>query len=76
MKSFFKEFLINLVCGLIGILAISIIMGVFVLILTYVPDGILQVVLILLYTIILASLVTTIVSRADREIIDKIRGYK
>lgn len=76
MKSFFKEFLINLVCGLIGILAISIIMGVFVLILTYVPDGILQVVLILLYTIILASLVTTIVSRADREIINKIRGYK
>lgn len=76
MKSFFKEFLINLVCGLIGIVAISIIMGVFVLILTYVSDGILQVVLILLYTIILASLVTTIVSRADREVINKIRGYK
>lgn len=76
MKSFFKEFLINLVCGLIVILAISIIMGVFVLILTYVPDGILQVVLILLYTIILASLVITIVNRADREIINKIRGYK
>lgn len=76
MKSFFKEFLINLVCGLIGIVAISIIMGVFVLIFTYVSDGILQVVLILLYTIILASLVTTIVSRADREVINKIRGYK
>lgn len=76
MKSFFKEFLINLVCGLIGIVAISIIMGVFVLIFTYVSFGILQVVLILLYTIILASLVTTIVSRADREVINKIRGYK
>lgn len=68
MKSFFKEFLINLVCGLIGIVAISIIIGVFVLIFTYVSDRILQVVLILLYTIILASLVTTIVSRADREV--------
>ena len=76
MKSFFKEFLINLVCGLIGIVAISIIIGVFVLILTYVSDGILQVVLILLYTIILAALVTTIVNRADREVINKIRGYK
>lgn len=76
MKSFFKEFLINLTCGLIGIVAISIIMGVYVLIFTYVSDGILQVVLILLYTIILASLVTTIVSRADREVINKIRGYK
>lgn len=76
MKSFFKEFLINLTCGLIGIVAISIIMGVFVLIFTYVPDGILQVVLVLLYTIILAALITTIVNRADREIINKIRGYK
>lgn len=76
MKSFFKEFLINLVCGLIGIVAISIIMGVFVLIFIYVPDITLQVVLILLYTIILAALVTTIVSRADREVINKIRGYK
>lgn len=36
-------------------------------ILTYIPDGILQVVLILLYILILAALITTIVSRADRE---------
>lgn len=76
MKSFFKEFLINLVCGLIGILTISIIVGVIVLIFTYVPDGILQLVLVLFYTIILAALITTIVNRADREIINKIRGYK
>lgn len=76
MKSFIKEFLINLMMGLIGLLAISIVIGVIVLILTYVPDGILQVVLILLYTIILAALGITILDRADREIINKIRGYK
>lgn len=76
MKSFFKEFLINLTCGLIGIVAISIIIGVIVLILAYVHNETLQLVLILLYTIILASLVTTIVNRADREVINKIRRYK
>lgn len=76
MKSFIKEFLINLTMGLIGVLVISIVIGVIVLILTYVPDGILQVVLILLYTITLAALGITILDRADREIINKIRGYK
>lgn len=76
MKSFFKEFLTNLACSLIGVLAISIIVGVIVLILAYVHNKTLQLVLIVLYTIILASLVTTIVSRADRELINKIRGYK
>lgn len=76
MKSFIKEFLINLTMGLIGVLAISIVIGVIVLILIYVPDGILQVVLIVLYTIILAALGITILYRADREVINKIRGYK
>lgn len=76
MKSFIKEFLINLMMGLIGVLAISIIVGVIVLILAYVHNKTLQLILIVLYTIILASLVTTIVSRADRELINRIRGYK
>ena len=76
MKSFIKEFLTNLACGLIGVLAISIIVGVIVLILAYVHNETLQLVLIVLYTIILASLVITIVSRADRELINRIKGYK
>ena len=65
MKSFFKEFLINLTCGLIGIVAISIIVGVIVLILVYVPDGVLQLVLLLLYITIVASLFITIIDRGD-----------
>lgn len=72
MKSFFKEFLINLVCGLIGILAISIIMGVFVLIFTYVSDRVLQLVLLLLYVTIIGSLFITIIDRSDRKDINKI----
>ena len=72
MKSFFKEFLINLVCGLIGILAISIVIGVIILIMVYVPDGVLQLVLLLLYITIMASLFITIIDRGDRKDINKI----
>ena len=72
MKSFFKEFLINLTCGLIGIVAISIIIGVFVLIFTYVSDGVLQLVLLLLYVTIIGSLFITIIDRGDRKDINKI----
>ena len=76
MKSFFKEFLINLVCGLIGILAISIVIGVIILIMVYVPDGVLQLVLLLLYITIMASLFITIIDRGDRKDINKILWYK
>lgn len=76
MKSFFKEFLINLTCGLIICTAILILIGIVVLIFTCISDGILQAVLFLLYAIILAALLKTFLDRADRELINKIRGYK
>jgi len=72
MKSFIKEFLINLTMGLIGVLAISIVIGVIVLILTYVSDGVLQLVLLLLYVTIIGSLFITIIDRGDRKDINKI----
>lgn len=72
MKSFIKEFLINLTIGLIGVLAISIVIGVIVLILTYVSDGVLQLVLLLLYVTIIGSLFITIIDRGDRKDINKI----
>lgn len=72
MKSFIKEFLINLTIGLIGVLAISIVIGVIVLILTYVSDGVLQLVLLLLYVTIMGSLFITIIDRGDRKDINKI----
>lgn len=72
MKSFIKEFLINLTIGLISVLAISIVIGVIVLILTYVSDGVLQLVLLLLYVIIIGSLFITIIDRGDRKDINKI----
>lgn len=72
MKSFIKEFLINLTMGLIGVLAISIVIGVIVLILTYVSDGVLQLVLLLLYVTIIGSLFITIIDRSDRKDINKI----
>lgn len=70
MKSFIKEFLTNLLCGLIICTAILILIGIVVLILSY-TQGILQVVLILLYPIILISLFKTIGDKFDeKEIID------
>ena len=68
MKSFIKEFLINL----IGLSAISIVIGVIILIMVYVPDGVLQLVLLLLYITIVASLFITIIDRGDRKDINKI----
>lgn len=76
MKSFIKEFLTNLLVGLISILAILIWFGVVLLIVIYIPEGVLSVTLLLLYAIISAALVMTIFSRADKEIVNKIRGYK
>ena len=58
--------------GLIGLLAISIIVGVIVLIMVYVPDGVLQLVLLLLYVTIIGSLFITIIDRSDRKDINKI----
>lgn len=58
--------------GLIGVLAISIVIGVIVLILTYVSDGVLQLVLLLLYVTIIGSLFITIIDRGDRKDINKI----
>lgn len=72
MKPFIKEFLINLVCGLIGVVAISILIGIIVLIIVYVPDGVLQLVLLLLYITIAASLFITIIDRGDRKDMNKI----
>lgn len=76
MKSFFKEFLINLLVGLIICIVILIWFGIIILITTYIPNGILQTVSALLYSIISAALIMTIFCRADKEIINKIRGYK
>ena len=76
MKSFIKEFLANLLGCLACGIAILIWFGVIILIITCIPEGILQVVLTLLYPIISAALVMTIFCRADKEITDKIRGYK
>nr|DAY45501.1 MAG TPA: hypothetical protein [Caudoviricetes sp.] len=76
MKPFIKEFLINLVCGLIVCIVLLIWVGIGISILTYIPDGILQLVSLLSYFIISAALLMTIFSRADKEITDKIRGYK
>lgn len=76
MKSFIKEFLTNLLIGLISVLAILIWFGVIILIVIYIPEGILSVVLTLLYAIISAALGMTIFCRADKEIVNKIRGYK
>lgn len=72
MKSFIKEFLINLMMGLIGLSTISIVIGVIILIMVYVPKGVLQLVLLLLYVIIVASLFITIIDRGDRKDINKI----
>lgn len=72
MKPFIKEFLINLVCGLIYVVAISILIGIIVLIIVYVPDGVLQLVLLLLYITIVASLFITIIDRGDRKDMNKI----
>lgn len=70
MKSFIKEFLINLLKGLMICIVILILIGIAVLILSY-TQGILQVVLILLYPIILISLFKTILDKFDeKEIID------
>lgn len=76
MKSFIKEFLTNLAVGLISVLAILVWFGVVLLIVICIPDGILSVVLTLLYAIISAALLMTIFCRADKEIVNKIRGYK
>lgn len=72
MKSFIKEFLINLMMGLIGLSALSIVIGVIILIMVYVPDRVLQLVLLLLYITIVASLFITIIDRGDRKDINKI----
>lgn len=58
--------------GLIGLSAISIVIGVIILIMVYVPDGVLQLVLLLLYITIVASLFITIIDRGDRKDINKI----
>lgn len=76
MKSFIKEFLTNLALGLISVLAILIWFGVILLIVICISDEILSVVLTLLYAIISAALLMTIFCRADKEIVNKIRGYK
>lgn len=67
MKSFIKEFLVNLMLGLSGVIVISIWFGI-IAILSYISDGILRVVLMLLYIFISADLVVTILNRADRRI--------
>lgn len=72
MKSFIKEFLINLMMGLIGLSTISIVIGVIIIIMVYVPDGVLQLVLLLLYITIVASLFIIIIDRGDRKDINKI----
>ena len=70
MKSFIKEFLTNLLKGLTICIVILILIGIAVLILSY-TQGILQVILILLYPIILISLFKTILDKFDeKEIID------
>lgn len=71
MKSFIKEFLTNLAVGLISVLAILVWFGVVLLIVICIPDGILSVVLTLLYAIISAALLMTIFCRADKEIVNK-----
>lgn len=76
MKSFIKEFLTNLLIGLISVLAILVWFGVVLLIVIYIPEGVLSVTLLLLYAIISAALVMTILCRVDKEIVNKIRGYK
>ena len=76
MKSFIKEFLTNLLIGLISVLAILVWFGVILLIVIYIPEGVLSVILLLLYVIISAALAMTIFCRADKEIVNKIRGYK
>lgn len=76
MKSFIKEFLTNLLIGLISVLAILVWFGVVLLIVIYIPEGVLSVILLLLYAIISAALAMTIFCRADKEIVNKIRGYK
>lgn len=58
--------------GLIGLSTISIVIGVIILIMVYVPEGVLQLVLLLLYVIIVASLFITIIDRGDRKDINKI----
>ena len=67
MKSFIKEFLVNLMLGLSGVIVISIWFGI-IAILSYISDGILRVGLMLLYIFISAALVVTILNRADRRI--------
>ena len=62
--------------GLIGLSTISIVIGVIILIMVYVPEGVLQLVLLLLYVIIVASLFITIIDRGDRKDINKILWYK
>lgn len=76
MKSFIKEFLINLLGGLICCIAILIWFGIILLIVIYIPEGILSMALLLLYAIISAALFITLLNRADKELINKIRGYK
>lgn len=71
MKSFIKEFLTHLAVGLISVLAILVWFGVVLLIVICIPDGILSVVLTLLYAIISAALLMTIFCRADKEIVNK-----
>lgn len=76
MKSFIKEFLNNLIIGLITSTAILVWLGILIGVVVYIPDGILQILLIILYSIISAALLMTIISKADNEITNKIRGYK
>lgn len=76
MKSFIKDFLINLLGCLIVSIAILIWLGIIIGILFYIPAGILQIILTFLYSIISAALLITILCKADKEIINKIRGYK
>lgn len=66
MKSFIKEFLTNLALVLTCTLAILTWFGVILLLLIYVSNGILQLALLLLYTLISAAIIITLINRAER----------
>lgn len=63
MKAFIKEFFTNMLGGLLFLIAISIWLGMLILIDICIPGVILRIVLLFLYSIISAALVATILSR-------------
>lgn len=63
MKAFIKEFFTNILGGLLFLIAISIWLGMFILIDICISDVILRIVLSLLYAVISPALVATILNR-------------